>query len=117
MKQSQEKKHEIFAEVYAKTNSPSKAMLTIEPGLKPNYASVKAQRMLKKTDVQGKIQLNLEKMHKTALKTIDKMLVSDNEAIASANSWRVIEHLRGKPIARNLNVNATANIEDVLFGD
>lgn len=117
MKQLQDKRNDVFAEAFVKTNSPSTAMRALEPDLKPAYASVKAQRMLKKSDVQAKIQLKLEKMHSKALKKIDELVLSDNEAIASANSWRVVEHLRGKPIARNLNVNATANIEDVLFND
>lgn len=117
MSKVKEKRAEIFAEVYAKTDSPLQAVLASEPKLAQNkaYASVKANRLLKKTDIQAKIQKNLEKMHPKALKKIDELINSDNEAIASANAWRVVEQLRGKPVARNLNLTAQVNIEDALF--
>jgi hypothetical protein len=107
---------EVFAEVYAYTKSPGKAMLAAQPDLvtNKNYANVKAHRMLAKKDVQAKIQENLEKMSKKAIKRIDSLIQSDDESIATTNSWRTIEHLRGKPVARNLNVNATTTIEDAL---
>lgn len=106
---------DTFVEVLTRTNSPSKAMLAAQPHLTKEYAKVKAQRMLKKPDVQAKIQKKLEIMRPKALKTIDKMLTSDNEQIATANAWRVVEHLRGKPVARNLNMSVSATIEDALF--
>jgi len=107
---------EVFAEVYAHTKSAQKAMIAAEPNLitKKNYANVKGHRMLKKTDMQQKIQKNLEKMSKHAIKRIDEMIQSDDEAIATTNAWRVVEQLRGKPVARNLNLNAQVTIEDVL---
>lgn len=117
MKVEQEKRDEIFAEVYAKTNSPSKAMIAAEPALKdnPHYAAVKANRTLKKSDIQHKIQQKLEKQAKTAMKNVDDLLISDDETIKAQTTWRVIEQLRGKPVARNLNMNAQVTIEDALF--
>ncbi len=108
---------EVFAEVYAATNQPLQAMLAAQPSLVTNkrYAAVKAQRTLQKKDIQIKIQENLEKMSKNANKRIAQLITSEDESIATTNSWRVIEHLRGKPIARNLNVNASVSIEDALF--
>lgn len=110
---------DIFAEVYAKTNSPSKAMIASEPGLanNRNYAKVKAQRMLKKPDVKSKIDKKLQKMSKRALENIDEMLTSDNEQIKFNNTWKVIEHNIGTPVKRSINANVKATIEDVLFED
>ena len=108
---------EKFAEVYAHTKSAQKAMIAAEPNLitKKNYANVKGHRMLAKADIQTKIQKNLEKMSKPATKRIAELIQSDDESIATANSWKVIEHIRGKPLARNVNLNATLTIEDALL--
>lgn len=112
-----EKRAEIFADVYALTESPSKAMIAAEPELAahPDYAKVKAQRVLKRSDVQEKIQKKLESMQKAALQNIKQTLTSDNEQLANANAWRIVEHVRGKPVARSINLNANAGIEDALF--
>lgn len=112
-----EHKQQVFAEVVAKTGSPKAAIIAIEPELvdKPAYAAVKGNRMMKRSDVQEKIQKSLETMRPAATKRIKELIMSDNEAIATANAWKTIEHLRGKPVARNLNVNTTATIEDALF--
>lgn len=108
--------NQVFAEVYAATKQPLKAMLAAQPDLitNKNYAAVKAQRTLQKKDVQTKIQENLEKMSKKANKRIDELIMSKDEGIATQNSWKVIEHLRGKPVARNVNLNASMSIEDAL---
>lgn len=108
---------EVFAEVMARTNAPSKAMIAAEPALadKPHYAAVKAQRMLKKTDIQLKIQDKLEKQAKKALKNVDDLLMSDDENIKSANTWKVIEQIRGKAVTRSISLHDKANIEDALF--
>lgn len=106
-----------FVETLQETNSPLQAMIAAEPALadKKAYAAVKANRMLKRSDVQERIQKKLETMYNPALKTIKSAINSDNEQIAVNTSFRVIEHLRGTPVKRNLNVTATANIEDALF--
>lgn len=113
------KRDEIFAEVYAATNSPSKAMIASEPALKdkPEYAKVKANRLLKKPDMKAQIDKKLQLMSKKALKRIDEMITSDNETIATANSWKIVEHNIGTPIKRNVNMNVKANIEDALFDE
>lgn len=115
--QIKEKHAETFAEVVARTGSPKAAIIAVEPELadKPAYAAVKGNRMMKRTDVQEKIQKSLESMRPAAQKRIKDLIMSDNEQIATANSWKVIEHLRGTPVKRNLNVTAQANIEDALF--
>lgn len=107
---------DVFAEVYAHTKKPITAAIAAEPELitRRNYANVKARRELKKPDIQEKIQKNLEKMSKNAIKRIDEMIHSDNEAIATQNSWKVVEHIRGTPTNKNLNVNAHLTIEDIL---
>ena len=108
---------EVFAEVYAHTHSAQKSMLAAQPELitKKNYANVKGQRLIKRPDIQEKIQKSLEKMSKTATKRIDEMIQSEDEGIATQNAWKVVEHLRGKPVARNLTLNAQVTIEDALF--
>lgn len=113
---STEQREEIFADVYARTNSPLKATLAAYPNHadNPAYAAVKGQRELKKKDIQTKIQKKLETMHKKALKSIDELIVSDNDEIRFKSSKFVIEHLRGKPVARHVGLNATASLEDVL---
>lgn len=107
---------DIFADVYAMTNKPSQAIIAAHPHLKdnPDYAKVKAQRELKKPHIQEKIDKKLKQMSKKALKQIDVMITSDNEAIATQNSWKVIEHTTGTPVRRTINVNATVSIEEAL---
>lgn len=112
-----EQRDDIFVEVYAQTNSPITAIQAAEPHLinKPEYASVKAHRTLQRPDMKAKIDAKLQKMSAKALKTVDKMISSDNEHIATANAWKVIEHNIGTPVKRNINLTAKANIEDALF--
>lgn len=108
---------QVFADTMAATNSPTQAMIAAEPALINNkdYAKVKAQRMLKRTDVQEKIQKSFESMRPSALKNIKKTLTSDNEQLANQNAWKVVEHLRGTPVKRNINLTGRATIEDALF--
>lgn len=116
-KVGKEQRDEIFAEVYVQTDSPIKAIQAAEPDLinKPAYASVKAHRTLQRPDMKERIDRKLTKMSTKALKTIDKLITSDNEQIATTNAWKVIEHNIGTPVKRSINVNAKANIEDALF--
>lgn len=112
-----ENRDNTFAEIVSRTGSPKKAMIAIEPELvnKPAYAANKGYRMMQRSDVQEKIQKKLENMQPKAMKRIKELVMSEDESIATQNSWRVVEHIRGKPVAKNLNVNATTTIEDVLF--
>lgn len=112
-----EKHDQTFVDVLAATNSPSKAIIAVEPELaaKPAYAAVKANRMLKRPDIKEKIDKKLQNMANPALKAINDLLKSDNEQIRTANAWKVIEHNIGTPVKRNINVNAQATIEDALF--
>lgn len=114
--QIKERHADLFAEVVTRTGSPKAAIIAIEPELanKPAYAANKGLRMMRRSDVQEKIQKKLEIMQPKALKRIKELVMSDDEAIATANSWKVVEHLRGKPVGRNLNINASASIEDAL---
>jgi hypothetical protein len=92
-------------------------MIAAQPELAahPEYAKVKAQRVLKRSDVQEKIQKKLESMQPEALKNIKRTLTSDNEQLANSNAWRIVEHVRGKPVARSISLHDTASIEDALF--
>lgn len=112
-----DKQIDTFVEVQAITKSPQKAMLAAQPELitNKNYANVKGHRLANKPDIKAKIDLKLQKMSTKAIKTIDKMLQSDNESIATQNAWKVIEHNIGTPVKRSINVNAKATIEDALF--
>lgn len=108
---------QTFVEVLHQTNSPQAAMIAAEPALadNKNYAKVKAQRMLKRTDVQEKIQKKLETMQSAALKNIKQTLTSDNEQLANANAWKVVEHLRGTPVKRSVTMTNRTTLEDALF--
>lgn len=110
---------ETFTDARAAGMSPARSMIAAQPELvlKKNYANVKARRLLARTDVQDKIQEKLEKMSKSATKRIDTLIQSDNEQIATTNAWKVIEHVRGTPTHRNINLNASVSIEDALFDD
>lgn len=117
----QAKKDVIFGEVLAQTGSPAKAIKILEPetyNRNPAYARTKANRIVKRIenrpDIQAKIQQKLEKMENPALKTIKKAITSADEKLATDTSWRVIEHLRGKPTQRTQNLNVTAKIEDIF---
>lgn len=114
---AREARDELFAEVYVKTDSAVTAIRAAEPDIinKPGYDRLKAHRTLQRPDIKLKIDKKLQKMSTKALKTIDKMITSDNENIATTNAWKVIEHNVGTPVKRNLNMNVKANIEDALF--
>lgn len=108
---------DTFAEARAANLSPAKAMIAAQPELiiDKNYANVKARRLMTKPDVKAKIDAKLQKMSTKATKRIDKLIQSDNEAIATTNAWKVIEHNIGTPVKRNINVGVKATIEDALF--
>lgn len=110
---------EVFAEVYARTNSPKQAMIAAQPSIEatPHYASIKASRMLQRTDVQDKIQHKLERMSVKAIKNIDSLMTSDDEQIKLKSNIWVAEQVRGKAVTRSINLNASASIEDALFDD
>lgn len=112
-----EEQIERFTDARAANYSPAKAMIVAQPelALNKNYANVKGRRLLKKTDVQEKIQKKMERMSNKAIKRIDTLIQSDDESIATTNSWRVVEQVRGKAVTRSINLNATATIEDALF--
>lgn len=108
---------EVFTDVYAATHKPIDAMVAAQPNLAAdrNYANVKARRLLKKSDINTKIQQKMEKMASKATKKIDELIQSENEQIATTNAWKVIEQVQGKAVTKSINLNATATIEDVLF--
>lgn len=108
---------ETFAEARAAKLSPAKAMIAAQPELiiNKNYANVKGRRLMTKPDIKAKIDQKLQKMSIKATKRVEELIQSDNESIATHNSWKVIEHNIGTPVKRNLNITAKANIEDALF--
>lgn len=108
---------DTFAEARAAKLSPAKAMIAAQPELidNKNYANVKARRLMQRPDIKAKIDKKLQQMAPKATKRIEKLIQSDNEQIATANAWKVIEHNIGTPVKRNINVNAKATIEDALF--
>lgn len=114
--EAKEAKDNLFSEMYARTNKPSQSIIAAYPELanNPEYAKVKAQRELKRPDIKAKIDKNIQKMSKKALKRVDQLLTSDNEQIATVNSWKVIEHNIGTPIRRTVGLTANISIEDAL---
>lgn len=112
-----EKHDNTFVEVLAQTNSPVAAIRAAEPALvdRPAYARLKAHRLKQRPDIMEKIDKKLEQNARLALKQLPRLITSDNEQIATANVWKTIEHKIGTPVKRNLNINASASIEDALF--
>lgn len=117
MKQSKRiKEHieEVFVEAYAETGNATKAMQAARPNLSVAVANNAAHRMLQKPDVQVKLESKLQRMSNKALKTIKDSLDSEDEKVATINARWVIEQVHGKALQRNVSLNSTVNVEDIL---
>ena len=105
---------EVFLEAYAQTGNATGAMQIARPELAKNVANNAAHRMLQKPDVQAKLEAKLQRMSNQALKTIKSSLTSENEQIATSSAKWVVEQVHGKAINRNVNLNGTVSVEDIL---
>lgn len=110
-------KEDVFTDVMAATGSPAKAIKASHPEVyehSPANARNRANRLLKKPEIQTKIQSKLEKMQPKALKAIDRAITSDDENLATNTAKWVVEQVRGKATQRTVNLSATVSIEDYL---
>lgn len=83
--------------------------------ISPKYALQGGNYYMSKPEVKNAIQLleaELERSSQKAIRKVDQLIDSKDEVIAGQNARFVIEHVKGKPIARNLNTNF--NIEAAI---
>lgn len=110
-----------FSIEYASTNNGIESIRRAYPDVASKssdaYLAVKANRLLKKDNVITEVEYQKNRLNMLASKAIDKvdkLLDSDNEAIASNNAWRVIEQSLGKAITRVESTNLNVTLEDAL---
>lgn len=106
-----------FAKEYAKDTNGTKAALKVYPHLTPESAANKAYRLLKNNDVLDTIEKQRQRMELLASKSVQKFeehMDSDDGNLSFSASKFVYEQVHGKATQKNLNINASASIEDVL---
>jgi phage terminase small subunit len=107
-----------FAIEYAKTDNGTQSVLkAFDNNYTPQTARVKATRLLANDNVLNEIEYQKNKLEKLASKAVDRLdnlIQSDNETIATTNIWNTIHQVQGKPLAKNLNMNVSVSVEDML---
>jgi phage terminase small subunit len=107
-----------FAIEYAKTDNGTQSVLkAFDNNYTPQTARVKATRLLANDNVLNEIEDQKNKLEKLASKAVDRLdnlIQSDNETIATTNIWNTIHQVQGKPLAKNLNMNVSVSVEDML---
>jgi len=108
-----------FAEVYAKTDNASKAVRIAFKGNKLTKYSIrdKGRTLLTNPHVNAEIENQKHRMELIASKAVDKiegLIDSENENIATQNSWKAYEQVHGKPLGKNISLTAVTNLEDAL---
>lgn len=108
-----------FAIEYAKTDNGTQSVIKAFSGntYSPEVAKVKATRLLTNDNVLNEIEYQKNKLEKLASKAVnrlDSLIQSDNETIATTNIWNTIHQVQGKPLAKNLNMNVSVSVEDML---
>lgn len=111
--------NKAFTVEYAKTNNGTQSVLKAFSG--NNYtiksAGVKATRLLNNDSIVNHIEYQKNKLEQLATKAVNRveqLIDSDNEQVASMNSWKSIEQVQGKAIQRNTNLNIEANVSDII---
>ena len=110
----------VFSEVYAKTDNGAKAVRAAYPELANSSVqsvSTKAGRLLKNAEVVNHIEYQRNKLEQLATRAVNKvedLIESDNEQIATTNTWKVIEQVHGKAMQKssNVNFNFTGHVSD-----
>ena len=106
-----------FAQEYAKTDNASEAVRRAYPSLKDKkkYVTVKATRLLANDSVNNEIERQkqmLEKLATQAVTRVQELIHSDNEQVATTNSWNTIRQVQGNPTSKT--ESTTLNIEAIL---
>lgn len=110
-----------FAIEYAKTDNGAEAVRRAFPELAKTssvqYLSTKASDLLKNPEIASQVEYQKQKLELLATKAVDRveqLIQSDNEMVATTNSWKAIEQVQGKATQRNINLNASITLEDML---
>lgn len=108
-----------FAIEYAKTDNGTQSVIKAFSGNKysPEVATVKANRLLRNDNVLNEIEYQKNKLEKLATKAVnrlDSLINSDNEKVATKNIWNTIHQVQGKPLTKQVNLNADVSIELLL---
>lgn len=108
-----------FSEVYAKTDNAVQAVKEAYPDSKLTYDSKanKGYRLLKNAQISAEVENQKRRMELIASRAVNKisdLIESDNEQIATQNSWKAYEQVHGKPLSKNVSLTATTNLEDAL---
>ena len=105
-----------FAQVYAKTDNATEAARQSFPTIKSNnYLRVKGHRLMTNENVDNEIQRQkqmLEELATQAVHRVGDLINSDNEQIATTNSWNTIRQVQGNPT--NKTETTTLSIEALL---
>lgn len=105
-----------FAVTYAKTDNATESARQSFPTIKDNnYLAVKAHRLLRNDNVDNEIARQkqmIEKLATQAVHRVGELIQSDNEAIATTNSWNTIRQVQGNPTNKTESTNL--NIEALL---
>lgn len=97
-----------FVDEYIATDNATEAVRRAYPELAKNavtvsskhYLSVKGDRLLSNDDVNSAIasqRAKLEALSHKAIKRVEQLITSDNEQIATVNSWNTIRQVLGNP--------------------
>jgi len=112
--------HEFVTEYLKTRRNATQAVKNIQPNLTELSARNKGMRLLTNAhtqtllnDIDDLITIGATKGVKRALQMVD----SDNEDVATRNSWNLIEHARGKATQRvetqSTTVNLSLSLEDI----
>lgn len=96
----------LFVDAYIRHGrNATKAVQDLQAGtgIKPNSAGEKGYRLLKNSDVQLLLKKLDDEIKVGAVRGVERarqLIESDNEVVASKNSWKFIEHAKGLPTSR-----------------
>lgn len=108
-----------FAIEYAKTDNGTQSVTKAfkDNNYTPEVAAVKANRLLRNDNVLNEIEHQKNKLEKLATKAVnrlDSLINSDDEKVATQNIWNTIHQVQGKPLTKQVNLNADVSIELLL---
>lgn len=107
-----------FAYEYARTDNGTQSVLkAFDNNYTPEVAKVKASRLLTNDNVMTEIEYQKNKLEKLATKAVnrlDSLINSDDEKVATQNIWNTIHQVQGKPLTKQVNLNAEISVEDLL---
>lgn len=105
---------EQFAKAYIDNGrNGTRAIQSLDPEISPPTANVKAARLLVKDSVKSLI-IDLDKEMEVGAKEgiirARQLINSSNEKVATTNIWKLIEHVKGTPVQRQIVKSTRLNI-------